>query len=66
MVINGKQSVKLRCSSINFKNHFKQTAILFKSYTNSECNVKGDQSNNRDSNTPYTKKHHAHIPCSFA
>ena len=28
--VNGKQTVKLKSGSINFKNHFKQSAVSFK------------------------------------
>ena len=37
--INGKQTVKLRSNSIEFKNHFK-LAAPFKTYDYFECNVK--------------------------
>ena len=39
--INGKQSVKLRSGSINFKNHSKQLAVPFKIYADSESILKG-------------------------
>ena len=35
--INGKQSVTLRSCSIEFKNYFKQEAVLFKIYVDFEC-----------------------------
>ena len=64
--INGKQSVKLKSSSIKFKNHFKQLAVPFKIYADFDCNLKGVKSNDRDKNTTYTIKHQDHILCSFA
>ena len=45
---NGKQTVKLRSSSIKFKNYFKQLAPLLKIYANFECNVKGVKNTDRD------------------
>ena len=54
---NGKESVKLKSVSNKFKNHFKQLAVLFKIYTDFECNVKGVKSNDGDKNTLYTKKY---------
>ena len=36
MIINGKQAVKLKSGSINFKNYFKQLAVPFKIYTDFE------------------------------
>ena len=39
-IINGKQSVKLRSNSIKFKSHFKQLAVPFKIYADSECVLK--------------------------
>ena len=38
--INGKQTVKLRCGSIKFKNHLKELALPFKIYPDFECNMK--------------------------
>ena len=32
LIINGKQTVKLKSGSIKFKNHFKQLAVPFKIY----------------------------------
>ena len=63
---NGKQTVKLRSSSIKFKNYFKQLAPLLKIYANFECNVKGVKNTDRGDNTSYTKKYQDHIPSSFA
>ena len=63
--INGKQNVKLKCSSIGFKNQFKQLAVPFKIYADFECNMKRLKSNDK-SVASYTKKHQDRIPCSFA
>ena len=37
--INGKQSVRLEERIIEFENYFKQIPVLFKIYTDSECNL---------------------------
>ena len=37
LVINGKQSVKLKSGSISSKNYFKQLPVLFKIYADFEC-----------------------------
>ena len=37
LIINGKQTVKLKSSSIRFKNHMKQLAVPFKIYADFEC-----------------------------
>ena len=54
LVINGKQTVTLKSCSIEFKNYFKQLAILFKIYADFECLLKGVQSS--DKNNSYTLK----------
>ena len=54
-------NVKLKSSSIKFKNHFKQVAVLFKIYANFECNVKGVRSSNKNNYSSYTEKYQAHI-----
>ena len=41
LTINGKQNVKLKSSSISFKNYFKQLPALFKIYADFECILKG-------------------------
>ena len=41
LIINGKQSVKLKSGSISFKNYFKQLPVPFKVYTDFECILKG-------------------------
>ena len=40
MKINGKQTVKLRSSSVKSKNYFKQLAVLFKIYADFESFLK--------------------------
>ena len=42
LIINGKQSIKLKSGSIRFKNHFKQLAVSFKIYADFECFFKID------------------------
>ena len=37
LIINGKQSVKLKSGSISFKNYFKQLRVPFKIYASFEC-----------------------------
>ena len=39
--INGKQSVKLEKEIIEFENYFKKITVLFKTYANFECNLRG-------------------------
>ena len=65
LIINGKQSVKFKSGSINFKNYFKQLPVPFKIYADFACPLKGfkDSDKNNDS---YTEKYQDHIPCSFA
>ena len=65
LIINGKQSVKLKSGSINFKNYFKQFPVPFKIYADFECILKGVKSNNKN-NGSYTEKYQDHISCSFA
>ena len=65
LIINGKQSVKLKSGSTKFKNHSKQLAVPFKIYFDSECDVKEVKSNNKKNNASYTGKYQKHIPCSF-
>ena len=38
---NGKETVKLRSGSINFKNNSKQLPVPFRIYPDFECTVKG-------------------------
>ena len=54
LIINGKQSIKLKNGSIEFKNNFKQLAVLFKIYADFESVLKAVKSNDRDKNTSYT------------
>ena len=37
LILNGKQSVKLKSDSNSFKNYFKQLPVPFKIYANFEC-----------------------------
>ena len=72
LFINGKQSVKLKSGTINFKNYFKQLSVPFKIYADFECifkKVKSDivecNSIDHDSSSSYTKKYQDYILCSF-
>ena len=65
LIINGKQTVKLKSGSIEFKNDSKQLAIPFKYYADFECNVKGVRNSDK-SNTSFTEKCQDQITCSFA
>ena len=65
LIINGKQSVKLKSGSISFKNYFKQLPVLFKIYADFECILKGAKSSDKN-NGSYTEKYQDHVPCSFA
>ena len=65
LIINGKQTVKLKGGSIGFKNYFKQLAVPFKIYANFESLLKGVKSSDRNTNSLYTEEYHEHIPCSF-
>ena len=47
LIINGKQSVQLKGGSIEFKNHFKQLSVLFKTYADFECLLKRVQSSDK-------------------
>ena len=55
--INGKQIVKLRSGSIEFKSYFKQLAVSFKIYANFESVLKAGRGSERNNNTSYTEKH---------
>ena len=66
LIINGKQSVKLKSGSISFKNYFKRlAAVSFRIYADFECLLKAVKSSNKN-NGSYTEKYQDHIPCSFA
>ena len=65
LIINGKQTVKLKSSSISFKNYLKQTPVLFKIYAYFECLLRGVKSSGNN-NGSYTEKYQDHIPCSFS
>ena len=65
LIINGKQSIKLKSGSIKFKNYFKKLATPSKSYADFESLLKGIKSNYKN-NASYTEKYQDHIPCSFS
>ena len=62
--INGKQNVKSKSGSIKFINFFKKLTVLFKIYTDIECNIKEVKYNNKN-NDSYTKKYQNNITCCF-
>ena len=64
LIINGKQSLKLKRGSISFKNYFKQLPVPFKIYADFECILKGFKSSDKN-NGSYTAKNQYHITCSF-
>ena len=68
LMINGKQSVKLKCSSTRFKNYSKQISVPFKTYADFECIFKKVDCDiiKGNSNISYTRKYQDHTPCSFA
>ena len=68
LVINGKQSVKLKSGTTKFKKYFKQLPVSFKIYADFECTLKKLECDiiECDSNISYTRKYQDHIPCSFA
>ena len=66
LIINGKQSVKLKSGLISFKNYFKQIPVPFKIYADFECILKKVASDSLKNNSSYTEKYETHIPCSFA
>ena len=65
LVINGRQSVKLKSDSISFKNYFKQLPVPYKIYADFECSLKEIKSSDKN-NGSYTETYQDHIPCSFA
>ena len=65
LVINGKQSVKLKSGLLSFKNYFKQLPVPFKIFADFECILKGVKSSDKNSGS-YTEKYQDHIPSSFA
>ena len=53
LIINGKQSVKLKSRSISLQNYFKQLPVPFKIYADFKClfnaiSLKGVKSNNKN------------------
>ena len=65
LIINAKQSEKLKSGSISFKNDFKRLLVPFKISADFECLLKGVQGSDKN-NGSYTEKYQTHIPCSFA
>ena len=65
LIINGKQSVKLKGDSVSFKNYFKQPPVPFKIYADFECLLKRFKSSDKN-HGPYTGKCQDHIPGSFS
>ena len=65
LIINGKQSIKLRNTSISCKNLFKQLPVPFKIYADFECILKKVKSSHKN-NDSHTERYQDHIPCSFA
>ena len=67
-MINGKQSIKLKSSSIRLKNYSKQIHVPIKIYADFECSFKKVDCDiiERNSNISYKIKSQDHIPCSFA
>ena len=63
LMINGKQTGKLKSGSIRFKNYFKQLFVPFKIYVDFESLLKGVQSSDKN-NSSYTEKYQDHIPFS--
>ena len=47
LIINGKQSVKLKSGSNRFKSYFKQSPVPFKIYTDFECILKEVKSSDK-------------------
>ena len=65
LLINRKQTVRLKSDSISFKNYFKQILVLFKIYADFECLLKGVKSSDKNSGS-YTKKYQDHVLCILA
>ena len=63
--MNGKQTVKLRSVSINFKNHFEQLAMLFEIYADFESLLKGVSGSGKNNNASSIEKNQKYVPCSF-
>ena len=51
LVINGKQSFKLKSDSVSFKNYFKQLPVPFKIYADFECILKKVKSNDKNNDS---------------
>ena len=68
LIINGKQSVKLKSGTISFKNYSKQLPVTFKIYADFDCIFKKVECDSVEcnSNSSYTEKYQPHIPYNFA
>ena len=66
LMINGKQNVKLKRSSISLKSCFKQVLSPLKIYADFECILKKVECDSIKNNSSYTEKYELHITCSFA
>ena len=75
LIINSKETVKLKSDSVSLKNYFKQLPVPFKIYDEFECLLKAIPLNaipfkrvksSDKKNSSYTEKYQGHIPCSFA
>ena len=56
LIINGKQTVKLKSGSIGSKNYFKQVDMPFKIYADFASFLKGVRTNDGNNNTSCTEK----------
>ena len=65
LIINGKQNVKLKSGSTNFKNYLKQL-LSFKIYADFELIFKKVEFDSAKNNNLYKEKYQSHISCSFA
>ena len=64
LIINDKQTVKLKSGSIRFRSYFKQLAAPFKIHSDFKCHLKGVKSIDTN-NTSYTGKYQDHILYNF-
>ena len=65
IIINGKQSVKLKGDSVSFNSYFKQPPVPFKIYADFECLLKRFKSSDENHGS-YREKREDHIPGSLA
>ena len=66
LVINGKQSVRLKGGTISFKNYFKQLLVPFKIYADFESILKKVECNSVKNDSSYARKYQDHTLCGFA